>query len=149
MGNSQSEFEQEFYKRYSYIQQLEDPMFGLIKVYRKSTVKYDYIMIMELSLHGLHASHVSILQDRLRQLRTHQNETTLRVYHYKIAPQNRVECKENRMLIFAEYINRTLADYLCALRSSPNFVLTVQEVIYVLKHVAKGCLVLQRTSPLN
>ena len=40
-------------------------------------------------------------------------------------------------------MNRTLADYLCALRSSPNFVLTIDEVIYVLKHVAKGCLSLQ------
>lgn len=50
MGNGQSEFEQEFYKRYSYIQHLEDPVFGLIKIYRKVTVKYDYIMIMEMPL---------------------------------------------------------------------------------------------------
>ena len=47
------------------------------------------------------------------------------------------------MIIYAEYINRTLADYLCALRSSPTFVLTVEEVIYVLKHLAKGCIALQ------
>ena len=73
MGNGQSEFEQEFYKRYSYIQDLEDPVFGVVKIYRKMTVKYDYIMIMEMPLQSPSQAHLSGLEERLRRLRSHQN----------------------------------------------------------------------------
>lgn len=61
MGNTQSEFEHEFYKRYSYIQHLDDPIFGLIKIYRKTTVKYDYIMIMEIPLDSFNQPHLDSL----------------------------------------------------------------------------------------
>jgi hypothetical protein len=46
MGNKDSEFESEFNKRYSFIQNIDDKLFGMVKVYRKNTVKFDYIMIL-------------------------------------------------------------------------------------------------------
>ena len=49
------------------------------------------------------------------------------------------------MIIYGEYINRTLSDYLCALRSSPTFIFTIDEMIYVLRHVAKACIALKST----
>ena len=48
MGNQQSEFEIEFYNKYSYIQSIDDRHFGQIKVYRKNTFRYDYIMVLEM-----------------------------------------------------------------------------------------------------
>jgi hypothetical protein len=53
MGNKSSEFETEFYKRYSYIQTIDDKVFGTVKIYRKNTVKFDYIMILEVQLEDL------------------------------------------------------------------------------------------------
>lgn len=53
MGNKGSEFETEFYKRYSFIQAIDDKLFGNVKIYRKNTVKFDYIMIVEVQLEDL------------------------------------------------------------------------------------------------
>lgn len=54
MGNKGSEFENEFYKRYTFIQCIDDQIFGFVKIYRKNTIKYDYIMIMDVKLEDLH-----------------------------------------------------------------------------------------------
>ena len=50
MGGSISEFEQEFREKYNFIQQIKDPFFDLVKVYRKNIVKYDYIMLYTINI---------------------------------------------------------------------------------------------------
>lgn len=58
MGNKGSEFENEFYKRYTFIQCIDDQIFGFVKIYRKNTIKYDYIMIMDVKLEDLHENDI-------------------------------------------------------------------------------------------
>ena len=52
MGSQQSEFEIEFYSKYSYIQHVDDAIFGQVKIYRKNTFRYDYIMVLEMFYDG-------------------------------------------------------------------------------------------------
>lgn len=58
-------------------------------------------------------------------IRSHLNESTLRVYFYKVVHASKTECRENHLLVYAEYLNRNLKEYLAALRTNPNFVLSV------------------------
>ena len=58
-------------------------------------------------------------------MRNYQNETTLRIYHYRLLDPHKIECRNKRLLIYAEYINRSVYDYLCALRSNPKFIFEV------------------------
>lgn len=46
MGNQEgSNFEKDFNDSYSFIQLVDDPNYGLVKVYRKKMVNYDYVMV--------------------------------------------------------------------------------------------------------
>jgi hypothetical protein len=40
-------------------------------------------------------------------------------------------------------MNRSIYDYLCALRTNPKFVFEVNEIIYVLRNVSKSCIALK------
>jgi hypothetical protein len=57
MGSSlpypHQDFEQQFRESYSFVQLLEDPNYGLVKVYRKRQLNYDYVMVYEESLAGM------------------------------------------------------------------------------------------------
>lgn len=57
----------------------------------------------------------------------------------------KIECRNRRLLIYAEYMNRSVFDYLCALRSNPKFVFEVHEIIYVLRNVSQACIALKST----
>ena len=73
MGNQQSDFEEEFYSRYSYIQTLEDPNFGFVKVYRKNTFRYDYVMILDIFFHESNESEIDMFFTRLEKVKALQN----------------------------------------------------------------------------
>ncbi len=44
-------------------------------------------------------------------------------------------------------MNRSIFDYLCALRTNPKFIFEVNEIIYVLRNVAKSCITLKSNFP--
>ena len=66
----------------------------------------------------------------------------MRVFYHKLVTENTISCRSNKFIIFAEYLNRTLNDYLCALRSNPTFMLDLDEIIYVLKQTSKCAIIL-------
>ena len=54
MGNSAlGDFENQFKENYSFIQVLDDSNFGIVKIYRKRQINFDYVMVYDQSLSGL------------------------------------------------------------------------------------------------
>lgn len=104
-------------------------------------------MIVDLPIQYLSPQETDMLMERLRLIKTYQDETTLRIYYFKIVePKN--GCGTKRVLIYTEYMNRSLFDYLCALRSNPKFSLDVSEIVYVIRNVVKSCIALKSKSSL-
>lgn len=53
MGNSPlSDFQNQFKENYSFIQVLDDLNFGVVKIYRKRQINFDYVMVYDQSLTG-------------------------------------------------------------------------------------------------
>lgn len=78
-------------------------------------------MLLEINIGLLTEDKREELETRLQRIRTCQNDATLRVYYYKFLEGNSIRCGETQVLIYAEYFNRTLKDYLAALRKRRNF----------------------------
>ena len=68
----------------------------------------------------------------------------MKIFHHKITKQNTISCQNNKIIIYAEYLNRNLHDYLCALRSNSLFSLHIEEILYLLKQTTKSAILLKR-----
>lgn len=49
MGSEASSIQERFYNRYAFVQAINDSNFGLIKIYRKKELNFDYVMVFEQS----------------------------------------------------------------------------------------------------
>ena len=47
MGNTELSYPEKFEKKYGFVELVEDENFGLIKVYRKKELNFDYVMILD------------------------------------------------------------------------------------------------------
>lgn len=57
MGNTpDGPFEAQFKENYGFIQLLDDTNFGMVKIYRKRQINFDYIMVYDQSLSGCTSS---------------------------------------------------------------------------------------------
>ncbi len=85
MGNQwTNQFEVDFKEGYNFIQLLEDPNYGLVKIYRKKQINYDYVMVYEESLQGQSQEQISEQLRQLERLKTFPHDKVLRLYHFEI-----------------------------------------------------------------
>lgn len=85
MGNQDSSrFEADFREAYAFIQLVEDPIYGLVKIYRKRQINYDYVMVYEESLDGLTREQVSELLRQLSGVQSHPHDQLLRLFHCRL-----------------------------------------------------------------
>lgn len=47
MGSTAVSTQERFHQRYNFLYALEDRNFGLIKIYRKKEINFDYVMVFE------------------------------------------------------------------------------------------------------
>ena len=83
MGNQwTNQFEVDFKEGYNFIQLLEDPNYGLVKIYRKKQINYDYVMVYEESLQGQSQEQISEQLRQVERLMTFPHDKVLRLYHF-------------------------------------------------------------------
>ena len=84
MGNSDSsEFESQFHDSYSFVQLLDDPNFGAVRIYRKKQINFDYVMVYEQSLVGCTTSERNKRLRELEFVRDNPQEQVMRLFHFE------------------------------------------------------------------
>ena len=47
MGNTEDSFTTHFHSKYNFIEIIDDSVFGVVKIYRKKEINFDYVMTLE------------------------------------------------------------------------------------------------------
>jgi hypothetical protein len=85
MGNQEANrFETDFREAYAFVQLVEDPNYGLVKIYRKRQINYDYVMVYEDSLNGLTRDQVAELLRQLEAVQSSPHNQLLRLFHFRL-----------------------------------------------------------------
>lgn len=115
------------------MQLLEDPNYGLVKVYRKRQLNYDYVMVFEESLAGMTRQQTEELLRQLELISGNPHPQLLKLFHYQLVRDE--GCSGSGYLrLYLEYYNFSLQN-LVELNSKSKIYLDVQEVLYILNSV--------------
>jgi hypothetical protein len=82
MGSAESSYEERFHQKYNFVQPLQDPNYGPLRVYRKRELNFDYVALID---RPLPASQLAQVKRELELVRGSFAEEVppmlLRVFH--------------------------------------------------------------------